>query len=57
MKFRNSKFAKHWYEWGNEGMGYVSTGYYNNRGQWCSTGIMKKDAAVLKGLTFHNPHS
>ncbi len=46
-----------WYEWGNEPVGKVSTGFFNNDGVWKEGRIMNKEIAEKIGLTFCNPHS
>lgn len=56
MQGRAAARAKYWYEWGDEGTGYVTVGYYNHKDVWVSCGIMNKDNATAT-LQFHNPHS
>lgn len=48
---------KHWYEWGDEGTGVVSTFAYDKWGDYHFTGKMEKQKAIDLGLTFHNPHN
>lgn len=55
MKSKSTTDAKYWYEWGNEGTGYVSVGYYDDKDVWVSCGVMKKESAVAT-LQFHNPY-
>lgn len=45
---------KHYYSWGNEPFGHVSTGLYIND-EWCECGTMKYEEALAKCLTFSNP--
>lgn len=44
-----------WYEWGDEPLGYVSTGVYNSKGVACFTGWKPKDS--VKNLPFKNPYA
>lgn len=46
---------RHYYEWGNEPRGYVSTGHYENN-SWIPGDQMTKEEAINNGFTFHNPH-
>lgn len=51
------KKAKHYYNWGDEPVGYVSTGYYDKSDIWRSTGLCTKEKAIQLKLTYNCPYS
>jgi len=49
------KIEKIYYVWGNEKLGNVSTGYYNEKGEFISTGEMPREKAIAQGRKFSCP--
>jgi hypothetical protein len=48
--------ATHYYKWGNEPTGFVSTGYYDTNEVWRECDQMSMEDAEKNGLTFHCPY-
>ena len=56
-KMKDKPLPQHWYEWGDEDRGMVSTCGYSEETGWVSTGTMRRDEAIKLGLTLYCPYS
>jgi len=45
-----------YFEWGNEGQGNVTVGYYNPDDEYRCLGHMTRDEAIRKGLRYYCPY-